>query len=85
MYFINPFKGLRPTKENASSVAVSSTDHLSKDSLVDHKRFGSVLFVEMINDARAGGDDLVPTDAITTLPAWHRLCRPALEAVDADA
>ena len=37
MYFINPFKGLRPTKENASSVAVSSTDHLSKDSIVDHK------------------------------------------------
>ena len=38
MYFINPFKGLRPTKENASSVAVSSTDHLSKDSVVDHKK-----------------------------------------------
>ena len=28
MYFINPFKALRPTKENASSVAVASTDHL---------------------------------------------------------
>jgi len=37
MYFINPFKGLRPTKEDASSVTVSSTDHLSKDSVVDHK------------------------------------------------
>ena len=41
MYFINPFKGLRPTKENASSVAVSSTDHLSKDSVVDHKKNNS--------------------------------------------
>ncbi len=38
MYFINPFKGLRPTKENASSVTVASTDHLSKDSVVDHKK-----------------------------------------------
>ncbi len=41
MYFINPFKGLRPTKENASSVAVSSTDHLSKDSVLDHKNNNS--------------------------------------------
>ena len=31
MYFINPFKGLRPTKENASSVTIASTDHLSED------------------------------------------------------
>ena len=38
MYFINPFKGLRPTKENASSVAISSTDHLSKEIVVDHKK-----------------------------------------------
>ena len=30
MYFINPFKGLRPTEEKASAVAVTSTDHLSK-------------------------------------------------------
>ena len=41
MYFINPFKGLRPTKENASSVAVSSTDHLSNNSVVDHKKNNS--------------------------------------------
>ena len=38
MYFINPFKGLRPTKEKASSVAVTSTDHLSKDLVADHKK-----------------------------------------------
>ena len=31
MFFINPFKGLRPTKENASSVTIASTDHLSED------------------------------------------------------
>ena len=31
MYFINPFKGLRPTKENVSSVTIASTDHLSED------------------------------------------------------
>jgi len=38
MYFINPFKGLRPTEENASSVAVTSTDHLSKEIIADHKK-----------------------------------------------
>ena len=38
MYFINPFKGLRPTKEKASSVAVTSTDHLSKEIVDDHKK-----------------------------------------------
>ena len=31
MYFINPFKGLRPTEKEASSVAITSTDHLSKE------------------------------------------------------
>ena len=36
MYFINPFKGLRPTKENASSVTIASTDHLSEDMKRDH-------------------------------------------------
>jgi len=31
MHFINPFRGLRPNKENASSVSIPSTDHLSKE------------------------------------------------------
>ena len=31
MYFINPFKALRPNKENVSSVTIASTDHLSED------------------------------------------------------
>ncbi len=38
MYFINPFKGLRPTEEKASSVAITSTDHLSKEIVKDHKK-----------------------------------------------
>ena len=38
MYFINPFKGLRPTEKNASSVAITSTDHLSKELIVNHKK-----------------------------------------------
>ena len=37
MHFINPFKGLRPTEEKASSVAITSTDHLSKEIVKDHK------------------------------------------------
>ena len=36
MYFINPFKALRPTTENASSVAIASTDHLGKDGTKDY-------------------------------------------------
>ena len=50
MYFINPFKGLRPTKENASSVAVSSTDHLSKDSVVDHKNNNSWSYLNVFGE-----------------------------------
>ena len=38
MYFINPFKGLRPTEENASSVAITSTDHLSKEIVIEYKK-----------------------------------------------
>ena len=38
MYFINPFKGLRPTEEKASSVAITSTDHLSKEIIKNHKK-----------------------------------------------
>jgi len=38
MHFINPFKGLRPTEENASSVAITSTDHLSKEIVAGHKK-----------------------------------------------
>ena len=36
MYFINPFKALRPTKDKASSVVVTSTDHLTEDIKKSH-------------------------------------------------
>ena len=38
MYFINPFKGLRPTEKEASSVAITSTDHLSKEVIAKHRK-----------------------------------------------
>ena len=38
MYFINPFKGLRPTEKDASSVAITSTDHLSKEVIAKHRK-----------------------------------------------
>jgi len=50
MYFINPFKGLRPTEENASSVAVSSTDHLSNDSILDHKKSNSWSYLNVFSE-----------------------------------
>ena len=37
MHFINPFRGLRPNKEKASSVSIPSTDHLSKEIIANHK------------------------------------------------
>jgi len=38
MYFINPFKGLRPTEKEASTVAITSTDHLSKEVIAKHRK-----------------------------------------------
>jgi len=38
MYFINPFKGLRPAEKEASSVAITSTDHLSKEVIAKHRK-----------------------------------------------
>ena len=38
MYFINPFKGLRPKENNASSVPIASTDHLSKKIVTEYKK-----------------------------------------------
>ena len=38
MYFINPFKGLRPKEEKAPSVVITSTDHLSKNIISDLKK-----------------------------------------------
>ena len=38
MYFINPFKGLRPTAKNSASVPTASTDHLSKEIVNEYKK-----------------------------------------------
>jgi uncharacterized protein (DUF1015 family) len=38
MYFINPFKGLRPAEKEASTVAITSTDHLSKEVVTNHRK-----------------------------------------------
>ena len=38
MYFINPFRGLRPSEEKASSVSIPSTDHLSQEIITKHKK-----------------------------------------------
>ena len=36
MHFINPFKGLRPIENKASSVSIPSTDHLSEKVIEKH-------------------------------------------------
>jgi uncharacterized protein (DUF1015 family) len=49
MYFINPFKGLRPTEKEASSVAITSTDHLSKEIIKDHKKNNPWSYLNVFN------------------------------------
>ena len=50
MHFINPFKGLRPTEESASSVAITSTDHLSKEIVVDYKKNNQWSYLNVFNE-----------------------------------
>jgi len=49
MYFINPFKGLRPTKEKASSITIASTDHLSEDMKRDHLKKNPWSYLNVFN------------------------------------
>ena len=49
MYFISPFKGLRPTKENASSVAVTSSDHLSESMKTNHAKKYPLSYLSVFN------------------------------------
>ena len=49
MHFINPFKGLRPTKGNASSVTIASTDHLSEDMKRDHLKKNPWSYLNVFN------------------------------------
>ena len=47
MHFINPFRGLRPTEEKASSVSIPSTDHLSEEIINNQKKS---IFMRLITD-----------------------------------
>ena len=49
MHFINPFRGLRPNKEKASSVSIPSTDHLSKEIIVNHKKNNPWSYLNIFN------------------------------------
>ena len=49
MYFINPFRGLRPNEEKASSVSVPSTDHLSEEIITNHKKNNPWSYLNIFN------------------------------------
>ena len=70
MYFINPFKGLRPTKENAASVTIASTDHMSKDIVKNHKKnnpWSYLNIFESDNDSKSKEKfELMKTKSILT-------------------
>ena len=49
MYFINPFRGLRPNEEKASSVSIPSTDHLSEEIIANHKKNNPWSYLNIFN------------------------------------
>ena len=49
MHFINPFKGLRPKNEKASSVSIPSTDHLSEEVITSHKKKNPWSYLNIFN------------------------------------
>ena len=49
MNFINPFKGLRPSEKNALEVTVPSTDHLSQEAIVNHKKNNPWSYLNIFN------------------------------------
>ena len=49
MHFINPFRGLRPTEEKASSVSIPSTDHLSEEIINNHKKNNPWSYLNIFN------------------------------------
>ena len=49
MYFINPFKGLRPAEKDASTVAITSTDHLSKEVIANHRKNNQWSYLNVFN------------------------------------
>ena len=49
MHFINPFRGLRPTEEKASSVSIPSTDHLSEEIINNQKKNNPWSYLNIFN------------------------------------
>tara|TARA_B100000686_G_scaffold92610_1_gene99105 strand:- start:175 stop:1404 length:1230 start_codon:yes stop_codon:yes gene_type:complete len=49
MHFINPFKGLRPVENKASSVSIPSTDQLSKEVIANHKKNNPWSYLNIFN------------------------------------
>ena len=49
MHFINPFKGLRPIEDKASSVSIPSTDQISQEEIVNHKKNNPWTYLTNIN------------------------------------
>ena len=49
MYFINPFKGLRPTENKVSSVTIPSTDQLSQEIILNHKKNNPWSYLNIFN------------------------------------
>ena len=49
MYFINPFRGLRPNEEKASSVSIPSTAHLSEAIIAKHKKNNPGSYLNIFN------------------------------------
>ena len=49
MYFINPFKALRPKKENASEVVVTSSDHLTENTKKNHIKNNPWSYLNVFN------------------------------------
>ena len=49
MYFINPFKALRPTEKEAHSITIASTDHLSKDMQKNHLKKNPWSYLNVFN------------------------------------
>ena len=49
MHFINPFKGLRPIEDKASSVSIPSTDQLSAKVITNHKKNNPWSYLNIFN------------------------------------
>ena len=49
MHFINPFRGLRPNEQKASNVTIPSTDHLSKEMIIAHKKNNPWSYLNIFN------------------------------------